>query len=278
MAFTVTPLRYPGGKSQLFKKISMIIMHNELIGCKYVEPFAGGSGLALKLLFEGIVKSIVLNDIDYNVYCFWKTITSQPDELIKKINDTKITQVEWGKQREIYKKPKYFTQNEVAFSTLFLNRTNVSGILRGGMIGGKEQAGKYKLDARFNKAEIIQKIKKIYAKRFYISLYNLDAQDFIKDIIPTFVNTKTLINFDPPYVKKGARLYKNFYGIQDHEKLEKAIEECNMNWIVTYDECDFIKKLYEKFYNESICLNYCTGENKKGTEILVYGPSIKPAI
>lgn len=274
MASTVTPLRYPGGKTQLFKKVSAIIVDNDLVGCKYIEPFAGGAGLALKLLFEGIVHSVVLNDLDYHIFCFWDAVLNQPQILCDRIHNTEITPEEWEIQREIYRTPQAYPQIDVAFSTFFLNRTNVSGVLRGGMIGGKDQTGTYKLDARFNKEELIKKIIDISNRKSQISLYNLDAQEFIKNTIPNFNRAETFVNFDPPYVNKGSRLYKNYFTAKDHEKLAQSISKCNTHWIVTYDACELIERLYCNYFMESISLNYSTGVTKNGTEILIYGPTM----
>ena len=71
MPITDSPLRYPGGKAKLYHLVRPILHENVGANSIYVEPFAGGAGLALKLLFRGDVDSLVLNDIDRNIYAFW---------------------------------------------------------------------------------------------------------------------------------------------------------------------------------------------------------------
>ncbi len=126
-----------------------------------------------------------------------------------------------GINKSEYKKIK-FKENllNLGFSTLFLNRTNRSGIIKAGVIGGKEQKGEYKLDCRFNKADIIQKIRYIAAHKNDIVLYNLDTEDLIRNVINNLEH-KSFIFFDPPYYNKGATLYTNFYKHEDHVSLAK---------------------------------------------------------
>lgn len=271
--YNLSPLRYPGGKGKLFSKISKIIINNNLSNKVYVEPFAGGCGLALKILKNNLAKSIIINDYDYCIYAFWYSILNYKTEFINKILDVNINLNEWQNQKNIYLNYKAYNILDIGFATFFLNRTNYSGILKSGPIGGKKQLSNYKIDCRFNKTDLISKIEFVYKHKHLISLYNLEANDLIIDISKK--NCKDyFINFDPPYYTKGPELYKNFFNDENHIILKDTIVNCKSDWILTYDYCEFIDKLYETKRKEIISLNYSTGKNKSGKELLIYSKNL----
>ncbi|EAG9469847.1 DNA adenine methylase, partial [Listeria monocytogenes] len=175
-----SPLRYPGGKHKMYKYIKKLVAVNDID--TYIEPFCGGSGLALELLLSKDVNRIIINDYDYSIYCFWKSVLDYTDELIDMINSSEVTIEEWFRQKEIRKDIYDHSVVEVGFSTLFLNRTNRSGIIdKAGPIGGYQQTGNYLIDCRFNKEKLIEKILKIAQVKDKIEIYNLEALDFIDD-------------------------------------------------------------------------------------------------
>src|ERR1700722_15207282 len=97
-----SPLRYPGGKAFLTAELQRII---DKIGLKkpvYVEPYAGGAGAALALLFADKVKKIVINDYDVAIYSFWKSVVDQSEAFAEKILSTPVTVAEWKRQKKIY--------------------------------------------------------------------------------------------------------------------------------------------------------------------------------
>ncbi len=278
MINTPSPLRYPGGKTVLYEKVKKIIDKNVPDKCIYIEPFAGGCGLALKLLFNDDVKKIIINDYDYAIYCIWDSILNDTEEYIKRINNIEITLDEWNKQRDIYNNKEKYTKIEVAVATLFLNRTNVSGVIKGGPIGGIKQNGKYKIDCRFNKVVLVEKIMKISEYKSKIELYNLEANDFINDIILKKKNKSNIfIYLDPPYFQKGPTLYKNFFKEENHRTLANLIDLRlkKYNWIITYDNNTKIQEMYAKYRRKIFKLPYSAGNNKKGQEIMIYSDVLK---
>lgn len=262
-----SPLRYPGGKGQIYKMIVSILEKNHLIGCTYIEPFAGGAGIAIRLLFENKVNKVVINDIDRSIYAVWYSILYLSDELIEKIKDTEINMDEWYKQKEIQKSKNDVSILELGFSTLFLNRTNRSGIIKAGVIGGKKQNGNYKIDCRFNKEKLIDLIVKISSNKDRIEIYNKDAKEFI-DLIKR--KKKKFFFIDPPYFKKGKDLYTNFFSENDHIELAKFIKKklSNQPLLISYDKCPQIEALYNRYNKETILLNYSVQNKKKGEELL----------
>jgi len=275
MPSTPSPLRYPGGKTKLYNLIQPIVAEN-LIGENriYAEPFAGGAGLALKLLFNNDVDQLLLNDIDYRVYCFWQACLHDTEHLCALVSKCNVNIDTWKIQKSIYMSPESYTQTEVGFATYFLNRCNVSGVIQGGPIGGSEQLGKYKIDARFNKTALIDRIEKIgrYADR--IAFYNLDATVFLQNELPRNQINNVLLNIDPPYVKKGKLLYENSFNEDDHTELSQVVKRLPYKWIVTYDECNLIRDLYRECAQQVITLNYSAGSTRKGKELLIWSNSV----
>lgn len=269
---TYSPLRYPGGKNKTYTYVKYLIDTNNI--STYIEPFAGGAAVALRLLLNRDVKRIIINDFDRSIYALWDTIINNSDFIIQKIETTNITIEEWYKQKAIQNEKEAASLPDLAFSTLFLNRTNRSGIIKAGVIGGKEQKGEYKLDCRFNKEAIIEKIKAISQQKKRIQVYNMDAKDFISQVIKNTRNSLTF--FDPPYYEKGPDLYTNFYTHQDHVGLAKAIHKQMKNryWILTYDVAEEIEKLYSSYETKRYYLNYSIAKPTKGQEFLFYSKKI----
>jgi len=271
MSIAHSPLRYPGGKNCIFPFVSSLISGNNLIGCNYIEPYAGGAGLALRLLYEEYAESIVINDLDPLVFVFWTVCVSQPDRLVEWIEKTPVTIATWRNCKEIIRQRNCAVSFDLASSFFFLNRTNVSGVLSGGVIGGLQQAGKYKIDARFNKPELIRKIKKIARFASRIEVTNLDGIKLIEKFISPMRNT--FLYLDPPYYGKGSNLYLNAYKDADHERLSKYVRQLSTPWLLSYDNSSFIKSLYTPFERRAYKLQHSTS-NKIGDEILMFSPML----
>ncbi len=262
-----SPLRYPGGKNCIFEFVANIISENELIGYSYAEPYAGGSGLALRLLFEEYVEKIYINDLDIAIYAFWKSIIEEPDKFCNWIRKVEVNVESWKKYKKIYDCKSKTDLFELAKATFFLNRTNVSGVIKGGIIGGIEQKGKYKIDARFNKEDLIERIQKIsrYKNRIYVS--NEDGITFT-----TRINQKTedvFIYLDPPYFEKGADLYMNYFSEYDHKKLSEFVITMDKKWMISYDNNLFILNLYSEMHRVVYKLSQ-SASNRIGDEVLIF--------
>lgn len=266
---TQSPLRYPGGKSKLTPIVKTILKNNSVNGT-YIEPFAGGSGVALQLIIDGTVSDIVINDYDKAIYSVWRAIKENHNQLIKLIEDTPITIDEWRNQKHIYLTNNNRYSLELAFATLFLNRTNHSGILSSGPIGGYEQNGHYKLDVRFSKADIIRKIRTIASYKKHIHVYNKDIISFIDNILPKYTNN-SFVYFDPPYFNKGSELYKNYFTLSDHVKLHDEItKNVDIPWLITYDNTTEIIDIYKSEYKIALFdLSYGTSNRKAVSEIAI---------
>ncbi|MGX9523128.1 DNA adenine methylase [Vibrio mediterranei] len=269
MPQTPSPLRYPGGKTAIWPLVSKIISDNELSKGHYAEPYAGGCGLALSLMFKGYVHELHLNDLDRSIWCFWDAVINRTNDFIDKILSTEVTIDEWYIQRAIQKNKDEADDFDLAFSSFFLNRTNRSGvILKAGVIGGYAQSGKYKLDCRFNKTGLVERIRRIEKYKHRIHLYNLDAIDFLNHT-DTNLPANSIYCVDPPYFVKGSTLYTNFYEPSDHQHIATTLNNLERSWILTYDNSPAIQALYEDRRQYRFNLNYSAAHKRIGTELLI---------
>lgn len=265
-----TPLRYPGGKGRLAYFMKDVLVKNRINDGTYVEPYAGGAGIALALLLEEYVWTVVINDIDIAIYSFWRCLLNKTEWLLKMISDTPVTVEEWHRQKNIFVNESDAPSDELGFSAFFLNRTNRSGILKGGVIGGKGQNSKYKLDARFKKKELSDRIIRIARHRNRIELYNLDAVELLEVILPK-IRGDALFYLDPPYYEKGGLLYTNYYKPNDHAEIAEKIKRIPFPWVVTYDDALAISNLYKGIASFRYLLTYSAhSERFKGAELMFY--------
>ena len=265
-----SPLRYPGGKGKLAPFIGMLIEEYGHKGGTYIEPFAGGAGVAIELLEKEIVSQVVINDLDKGIYSFWRAILTDTERFIKEIETVPLTMEEWHKQHDICMNSNNKYSFELGFATFYMNRTNRSGIIKGGVIGGKEQRGKWHLDARFNKEDLISRIRKIASMKSKIHLYNKDIESFLKNYVPKYEDN-AFIYFDPPYFGKGKQLYLNFFDYADHVRIEKLISKlANCDWIITYDDEPQIERIYCNYNLRRGELNDRGYEKKKAKELMIF--------
>ncbi len=265
---TSSPLRYPGGKSAMSDLLRGIRKINKLGEFDLAEPFAGGAGASLSLLFQEEVPHIHLNDADPAIHDFWWTLKNRPAPFFNLIDDAKLDIAEWERQRSIYRKENSRSRLQRGFSAFYLNRCNRSGIImNGGPIGGIEQKGIWKIDARFNKADLRRRCEKISEYKDRISVSGEDGLKFIR----TINHRKTLMFIDPPYFVKGSLLYLNLLSPKYHEELAEELRSAtNATWVVTYDDCPEIRRLYEGWANiREFSLRYVAAERRKGREILI---------
>lgn len=239
-----SPLRYPGGKGKLARFIAALIKKNSLSDGLYVEPYAGGAAVAWELLLTGVVRRVAINDISRPVFAFWNSVLEQTDELVALISDTPVDLATRDRLKSVLSSPDYASDLDLGFAMFFLNRTHRSGILNGGVIGGRTQSGAWKIDARYNKIDLIRRIQRIASVRQRIQLTNMDALEFLECKSREW-KSKSLIYLDPPYYQKGSQLYYDYYKESDHARVSAAVRSLrNINWIVSYDDVFPIQEMY----------------------------------
>ena len=274
MAF-YTPLRYPGGKRRLLTFVGRLLEINQLWNVQYVEPYAGGASLALALLYEEYASNIHINDLSRPVFAFWHTALNGTKQLCERIERTAITMDEWYRQRAVYENSRTADLSELGFATFFLNRTNRSGIIGGGVIGGKEQTGVWKIDARFTKPELIQRIRRVGRYRSRIHLYQQDALDFTNNVVAG-LDGNVLAFYDPPYIEKGKALYLDNYELADHRNLANRVRQLKQCWIVTYDyEAAVRHALFPRHRCLSFELSYSAQDRRYGREAMFFANGLQ---
>jgi DNA adenine methylase len=270
-----SPLRYPGGKAKLFPFFADLIAANRLFGVEYCEPYAGGAGLAIRLLTEGYVNRISLNDIDTALCAFWKAVLYRGSEFCQRIETTPITIDEWYRQREIWRAGDIADELALGFATYFLNRTNRSGIIESaGPIGGYKQNSDWLLSARLIKDKQIDNIRLLSRYSSQIDVTCMDAMEFVSLKVR---RNNSLIYLDPPYYVKGRKLYKNFYCRDDHVFIARKLRTWKKaNWVVSYDDIPEVRSLYDGFSPLTYSLNYSAGRVALGSEVLYLSDALSP--
>lgn len=274
MPITDTPLRYPGGKTQLTPFVNELLRANELLQCVYCEPFAGGAGIACRLLLNGTIAEAWINDLDPAIYAFWYSVLNSTEQLCEKIENAKVDIPEWYRQRQIHATERT-NLLDLGFATLFLNRTNRSGILKGGVIGGINQTGKYSIDCRFGRDELIRKIKRIAIYKEQIYLTCIDAHQYISSELQKLPK-HSLVNIDPPYYRAGPDLYTNAYQHDDHLMLANEVQKMQHRWMLTYDDVPEICSMYAGLIQYRKTLTYSAQVKRSAAELLILSDNLFP--
>ena len=265
---TASPLRYPGGKAALANLLVGIRRANALGHSTIAEPFAGGAGASLTLLYLEEFRHVHINDADTSIFSFWWTLKNRPRPFLKRLSQTRVNMTEWRRQRNIYRNEQRTSRLDQAFSTFYLNRCNRSGIiLNGGPIGGVAQTGKWKLGARFNKVELVRRCQRVVEYRERIRVSNDDGLGLISKLDPH----TTFFFIDPPYFEKGPALYLNALSADYHAALAQRLKQMQgAAWTLTYDDCPEIRRLYRGWASvRPFRLRYVASERRLGRELLI---------
>src|SRR3546814_11966767 len=116
------------------------------------------------------------------------------------------------------------------------------------IIGGRAQSGDWKIDARFNRPELADRISKIGAASSRIEISMSDAADLLKKY-STDDNFRTLVYLDTPYFEKGRQLYYNYYSEDDHAVIADVLRVLASRFLllVSYDSVPQFAALYRGF-------------------------------
>ncbi len=273
-----SPLRYPGGKAAFAAFLRDTIEENGLSGCRYFEPFAGGAGAALRLLAEGVVLELHLNDLDPRITAFWQAVLDEPERFVEAIMSVPLNIAEWKKQRDICKHADAGKPFELGFAAFYLNRCNRSGILSGSApIGGYAQAGQWRIDVRFYRETLAARVRTIATKREQIHITNMDALTFLRRLPRGPRRQHVFAYLDPPYYAHGNRLYLNFYEDQDHRTLARYMRrQAGLKWVTSYDDAPLIRDLYRKCHVARVPLQYSLQRKKQAHELVIMPPHVTP--
>ena len=267
-----SPLRYPGGKAKLAPTLRRIIELNKLSGCAYFEPFAGGAGAALRLLREGLVSELHLNDLDPRIAAFWHSVLNEPERFVEAILSIEVSVAEWKRQQQICLCPDQSNLFDLGFAAFYLNRCNRSGvILDAAPIGGYAQMGSSGIDARFNKENLAQRVLAVSRKREQIHITNKDAYEFLSEHLSHRRELNNIfVYLDPPYYSKGSRLYLDSYTDEGHRNLASYVQQLDgLNWVASYDDTSFIRELYTNCVISNISLQYSLQRKRRAWELMI---------
>lgn len=272
-----SPFRYPGGKDKLASFLAIFLSVNNIKNGRFIEPFCGGAGASLSLLLGGYVREIHLNDKNFALYCFWKSLKYDTDNLLDMVFDITPTIDEWHKQKAIYldslndSKNRRYSELEYGYSVFFLNRSNRSGVLQAGPIGGLNQTGNYKIDCRYTTDTLIKKIERIAESKNNIHVYNEDCIEFLNRFNYDEDYESDFIYLDPPYVKEGKNIYsKNFcFDDEMHKQLKEFIIAHTKRWLISYDDHPLVHDLYSSQGTRTIEFSYVMNRARVGRELMI---------
>ncbi|MEY9594423.1 DNA adenine methylase [Bradyrhizobium yuanmingense] len=247
---------------------------NNLGNRPIVEPFAGGAGASLALLYLEETPEIQINDADQAIHALWWSLTNRSEEFAAMLRSTRVSMAEWYRQRTIYRSSKRAARLRRGFAAFYLNRCNRSGIIMdGGPIGGIEQKGEWLINARFNKVELLERCRKVADYKSRISVSNLDGIELIRSLDPQ----NTFFFIDPPYYAKGKTLYLNALDDDYHRNLAEELKvRADQAWVLTYDDCPEIRALYRGWATvRPFGLRYAASVRRSGREILIAPKHLK---
>lgn len=265
-----SPFRYPGGKAAIQAFLESEIC--QLVGetRHYVEPFAGGAGAALGLLSAGIVQKIHLNDLDIRIYSSWRAMLEETERFVDRLQNVCVDLETWKWAQTVMREADRYSF-DLGFATFFINRTSRAGILSGsGPIGGYLQEGTWRMDARFYRETLIDRVKYVGDHASQIDLDCSPALQFLRTKSNLLPDNSTYYFIDPPYVRAGARLYLNAMSNKDHVELASFIGGSHLlNWSVTYDDHPDVRELYQNHRIRKLIVAYSLGKPRREGEVLI---------
>lgn len=267
----ISPLRYPGGKGGLAPFLGRLIQMQKRRPETYVEPFAGGAGAAVRLLYDEYVDHIVLNDLDAGVAAFWRAVFHATEDFARLIETEDISIGAWHKHHGTYAaRAESDDDLRLGFATFFLNRTNRSGILSARPIGGLQQTGAWKIDARFNRDALAWRVRELGNYRNRVTVTEEDGVRLVE----RFLDKVHFVYADPPYLQRGSDLYLNALTWEDHQRLAKALRRARSRWMLTYDEDPRVHALYPTQRRVAFSIAHTAAEPHVGRELAVFGNAV----
>lgn len=269
----LSPLRYPGGKARLAPYLARVLASQSTTVDTYCEPYAGGAGAGLRLLSDGHVTKLIINDLNPGIAAFWRSVLFDTDAFAAMVAQCAVDVENWHKQRAVYAAPNDHDDLALGFATFFLNRTNRSGILSARPIGGLEQTGNWLIDARFNKDDLIQRIENLRVLAPQVDVRRERAIELIRTLNRR--KRPVLLYVDPPYVVPGEELYMTDHSWPEHQKLQQVLTGSPHPWILTYDADDRTRELYRDFRCLRFGISHTAQVQKVGREFMFFSRGLR---
>ena len=275
---SLTPLRYPGGKSRLLGYVERFLKANHISPDCVCEPFAGTASISVGLLQKGLVDSAYICEKDPLIVAYWKAVKYHIDELVESVKSVEVSMDTWFDFKKYLPENAQtrFSVTELALAFLFYNRTNYSGIIKGGPLGGKSQKSPYKLGCRFNKPTIIEKLLDLSKVSENIHINLGDGLEFMKRESSNRSVESIFFYVDPPFYNAGKDLYREFFNDKDHIELADFLADLESPWLLSYDDSEFIRNLYKEKRNAKIYIDYQANFLKKSAGELLFSNRVIP--
>jgi DNA adenine methylase len=278
----LSPLRYPGGKQLLAPYVAGVIEENFLTGCSFYEPFAGGSAVSLELLRLGYINTTTLLERDPLIYAFWWCVCNQFDDFLAAIRAAKVDLDTWNSLlplREVDNPQKTeYSLLQLGVAGLFFNRTNFSGVMGAGPIGGLSQKSKYKIDCRFNKDSITASLNALRPLAARIKIEFADSLQWLSENSSRLNPQESFVYVDPPYYGQGKKLYRHFFNDEQHKTLAELLTKASYPWLLSYDDAPFVRELYANAKLQPIYLDYRVKSSRLAQEIVLSNLEIPPPV
>jgi DNA adenine methylase len=267
----ISPLRYPGSKQALVDYVIRFLDANDFRGREWVEPCAGGASVALSLLSRGAVCRATIVEKDPLVYAFWKCLKTQPALLCHLVHGLNITLETWN-QFQKYRSAdalKKYPLIELALAGLFFNRANYSGIIGANPIGGMSQSSDYKIDCRFTKSTVIDRMIAASLVMDKMTVVRGDVVSYLRRNSERLIQDNSVVYVDPPYVLQGKKLYRHHFKTRDHMRLAEFLNAAPFPWLVSYDNVPFVVELFRGQKVRPIWLKYTVRRARRADELLI---------
>ena len=270
----LSPLRYPGGKGCLAPFIADLIAAQRMRPTEYAEPFAGGAGAALRLLINEQVRVVHINDLNPGIAALWRCVFFETEAFVQRIENGAVSMDAWETHRAVYESPSGASDLDLGFATFFLNRCNRSGILSARPIGGLQQAGRWKLDARFNRSNLAERVRLLSQYRQRVRITQLDARAFLSNLAASGI--RVLAYVDPPYLVQGDALYMDSLSAEDHVDLAEHLRASPIPWFLTYDAHERVTtELYKGLRTVQFNIAHTAQVQHVGSEYAVFSDGLE---
>jgi len=244
---TKSPLRYPGGKTRALKTIIPLVPEFD----EYREPFVGGGSVFFSIKQTCPDKTYWINDLNNDLYCFWKISQENLYDLVERIKEIKKN---FDNGQELYDSLNDQTDEngkfEKAVRFFILNRITFSGTV---------DAGGY-TKRSFEKRFTDSSIKRLSRIKAIVNGVKITNEDY--SVLVNKPGKNVFIFLDPPYFSNPYKIYGKVDQLEfDHQRFSSTMKECNHKWLITYDNADEIKNMFDFAYIQEWSQKYGMSNN-----------------
>jgi DNA adenine methylase len=257
----LSPFRYPGGKSWFVKTARKWLKNQKRRPTVLVEPFAGGAGVSLAAVNEGLVNEVAFAERDRDVAAIWKTtLNGDANWLADQILSFHISR---KKVKDVLAEEPTSRRGR-AFRCLLRNRTARGGVITKGAGLIREGEHGNGLTSRWYPKTLAQRLATISSLKSKLKFTQGDGFKLIRK----FLHLKTAVFFvDPPYTKAACRLYRHWE--IDHEDLFKLLTRAKGAVLMTYDDTSEIRALAAKYGFQFKRISMRTTHHQKKRELMI---------